>query len=140
MAKVASIIVQGAWCWLRTRNLAIQSILAESPSDLIPMPHMADSIRWMAHPSGNYTVASAWNTIRQRFLVVPWWKIAWGINNVPRCSFSFWLAAQFRLNTRDRLRSWGMLVDDSCCLCSSDNESHHHLFFECLFSLTVGKL
>lgn len=139
MAKVASIIVQGAWCWPRTRNLAIQSILAESPPDLIPMPHMADSVRWMAHPSGIYTAASAWNAIRQRFPVVPWWKIAWGTNHVPRWSFIFWLAAQFRLNTRDRLRSWGMLVDDSCCLCSSGIESHHHLFFECPFSLTVWK-
>lgn len=43
------------------------------------------------------------------------------------------VSAQSRLNTRDRLRSWGMQVSGNCCLCGNATESHAHLFFSCPF-------
>ncbi|XP_058217251.1 uncharacterized protein LOC131328308 [Rhododendron vialii] len=42
-----------------------------------------------------------------------------------------------KLNTRDRLLSWGMVVDGGCTFCNIGQESHHHLFFQCPLSVSV---
>lgn len=48
-------------------------------------------------------------------------------------SFYGWLF----FSTKDRLRSWGMQLDGICSLCNSEDESYHHLFFDCSFSTVV---
>lgn len=53
---------------------------------------------------------------------------------VPRYAFILWLAMKERLTTRDRLIQWGMNIPSGCVLCSSGEDSHSHLFFECEFS------
>lgn len=45
-----------------------------------------------------------------------------------------------KIYTRDRLRSWGLLVDDICCLCNTGVETHLHLFFECPISENVWQV
>lgn len=42
------------WVWPRLRNLAIQSIIAQSPPHILPVPEPEDSVVWLAHPSGLY--------------------------------------------------------------------------------------
>ncbi|XVF79274.1 hypothetical protein PTKIN_Ptkin14bG0208400 [Pterospermum kingtungense] len=42
-----------------------------------------------------------------------------------------------RLPTMDRLKKWGIAVDDVCCLCKEYVESRNHVFFECHFSKNI---
>ncbi|XP_058198487.1 uncharacterized protein LOC131314007 [Rhododendron vialii] len=132
-AKVASIVENGAWRWPRLRNHLIQTIVSHT-QNLVPHPEMVDSVIWVPHPSGIFTIKSAWEAIREKFPIQPRFKVIWGSHNVPRWSFILWLAALHRLSTKDRLRNWGMALDALCCLCQDEEESHHHLFFDCSYS------
>ncbi|KAG2308668.1 hypothetical protein Bca52824_028416 [Brassica carinata] len=42
--------------------------------------------------------------------------------------------------TRDRLRSWGLVIPEECLLCSHAAETSSHLFFECHFSTSVWRV
>ncbi|XP_074288221.1 uncharacterized protein LOC141613387 [Silene latifolia] len=54
--------------------------------------------------------------------------------NVPKWSFIFWAVQLKRLLTRDRMIQMGFGHDPSCLLCTTANESHDHLFYQCPFS------
>ncbi|KAI8532530.1 hypothetical protein RHMOL_Rhmol11G0220700 [Rhododendron molle] len=53
-----------------------------------------------------------------------WAKIVWFSHNVPRWAFIEWLAFWGRLSTKDRLRSWDLLGDTTCCFCDAQVWSH----------------
>lgn len=55
-------------------------------------------------------------------------------------AFIEWMIMQGRLPIKERLVTWGVSADDGCCLCSMDQESHDHLFFDRLFSSQVGSI
>ncbi|KAI8572964.1 hypothetical protein RHMOL_Rhmol01G0242100 [Rhododendron molle] len=90
--------------------------MAHTSPSLRPNPTTKDSVCWLPHPSGMFTVQSACNTIRKRYPAQPWHKIVWGGNTVPRWSFILWLAVLQILGTKDRLRSWGLQLDGICSL------------------------
>lgn len=48
-----------------------------------------------------------------------------------------WLATMGRLHTMDRLYRFGVVQNSTCVLCSSFEESHDHLFFECDFAKVI---
>jgi len=52
----------------------------------------------------------------------------------PKWIFAMYLAINRRLYTRDRLKKWGITNDILCLLCKEANETHQHLFFNCIFS------
>ncbi|XP_050238237.1 uncharacterized protein LOC126687724 [Mercurialis annua] len=62
---------------------------------------------------------------------VPWWKLIWSPGCVPRQSFIAWLAVRKKLKTRDKLKKWGCVEENSCVLCNEKSESIEHLFFNC---------
>ncbi|XP_024011401.1 uncharacterized protein LOC112086661 [Eutrema salsugineum] len=86
-----------------------------------------------------FSSKATWEQIRDHYPAVPWHRVLWFKENVPRWSFTTWLAFLARLPTKDRLRQWGLNVSAECVLCSRGNESHGHLFFDCQFSATVWK-
>lgn len=86
---------------------------------------------WLPSPTGVYDARSAWEAVRTKFPVQPWAKVVWFKKNAPRWAFILWLAAQGKLNTKDRLHKWGMTADEICPLRSREQETHKHLFFGC---------
>lgn len=92
---------------------------------------------WLPSPTGVYDARSAWEAVRTKFPVQPWAKVVWFKKNAPRWAFILWLAAQGKLNTKDRLHKWGMTADEICPLRSREQETHKHLFFGCSFSKDV---
>lgn len=103
----------------------------------MPKIDQDDSVLWVAHSSGSFSIKSAWEAIRVKHPSQNWYGVIWLGKHVPRWSFILWLAIQERLNTTDRLVSWGLNVDNGCKLCGSGNESHSHLFFECSYSTEI---
>ena len=75
---------------------------------------------------------NAYDYFRLRGDEVNWLRVVWDSWSMPRYNFILWLAALGKLRTKDRLQF--MSLDPLCLLCSQDNESHRHLFFECNWS------
>lgn len=63
--------------------------------------------------------------------------MVWGKYVVPGHGFIIWFAIQGRLATKQRLPSWGVVLDDLCCLCRDYPEIVEHLFFYYTFSSRV---
>ena len=55
----------------------------------------------------------------------------------PKHWFCLWLATKQKLKTREQLIKHGICTDDRCLLCSTNIETHDHLFFSCTFSSQV---
>nr|AAC78274.1 putative reverse transcriptase [Arabidopsis thaliana] len=69
-----------------------------------------------------------------------WHKAVWFTNQVPKHAFISWVTAWNRLHTRDRLRSWGLIVPAECVLCNLVDETRDHLFFACFKGSGFGVL
>ncbi|XP_058208159.1 uncharacterized protein LOC131321169 [Rhododendron vialii] len=95
-----------------------------------------DLVVWLPHPTG-YSVHSAWEAIRNELPIQQWHKVVWFSRNVPHWAFILWLAIQNKLSTKDRLFKWGMTVAVDYVFYDNGEESHHHLFFQCLMSSAV---
>ncbi|KAJ6737816.1 hypothetical protein OIU85_019837 [Salix viminalis] len=104
----------------------------------IPNHQMEDEVLWSATPSGKFTIASAWDMLRERRPVTNIHSILWHPLHIPRHSFILWLAAQCRLRTMDKM-DYLHLEDTRCKLCNHEEESHEHLFFQCRFSSQVWR-
>ena len=60
---------------------------------------------------------------------VQWATVVWEEWSLPRTRFILWLATLGRLCTRDRLSY--LPTETVCSLCSREDETHAHLFFNC---------
>lgn len=137
LAKVYSIIHEGEWQWPRQRNRAIMQIMGSTPLTLKPNSLVADSVIWIPTRHGMFSVNSALQAFRTPLSRVLWADIVWFKPRIPRWAFIMWLVCWGRLSTKDRILSWGLVVDPICVLCRGGTESHSHLFFECPFSALV---
>ncbi|XP_074289441.1 uncharacterized protein LOC141614593 [Silene latifolia] len=61
----------------------------------------------------------------------PWMNQRWLL---PKHSFRSWLIVQQRLLTQDRLMRMNIVNHNCCYLCGLQEESHDHLFFDCVYS------
>lgn len=89
------------------------------------------------HYVPKFSTRATWNRTRVASHPVPWHKLIWFKEEIPRCSFIAWQAILGRLPTRDRLASWGLTVPLSCVLRSSGIESHDHIFFQCPYAVAI---
>nr|GEZ40144.1 hypothetical protein [Tanacetum cinerariifolium] len=97
--------------------------------------------------SGNvmdFSVAKAWEAIRDHGNQVEWYRIVWFSHNIPRHAFHMWLVMRNGLKTHDKMRQWdvgpnGDPTNLRCPLCDGQPDSHPHLFFKCTFSAKVWR-
>ena len=82
-----------------------------------------------------FSSMQTWQQIRVTHPTVPWSKIVWFPQAIPRFSFITWLALKDRLSTGARSRAWGCF--QPCLLCGEPDETRDHLFFACPYSFTV---
>ncbi|KAB5516066.1 hypothetical protein DKX38_026714 [Salix brachista] len=115
-AKLADIIEEGRWSFPQVQILS-QTLC--STVHFQPNPLEDDTVLWHPSSSGKFSIASAWEYLRDRR---PTTK----------------LHPQGRLSTLDRLHY--LEEDKTCRLCSQEPESHNHLFFMCRFSSQVWKI
>ena len=84
--------------------------------------------------SKSFSSRVTWERIRNPSPPVHWHSTVWFKEEIPRCSFITWTAFLGRLPTRDRLISWGLVVQPGCVLCANADESISHLLFQCPFA------
>lgn len=62
-------------------------------------------------------------------LRMSWTSVVWFSGRVLKWAFICWLCFLEKLETKDRLSTWGIKVDANCVLCAQAPESHQNLFF-----------
>nr|XP_043625579.1 uncharacterized protein LOC122597004 [Erigeron canadensis] len=141
-ASIADIISNGVWLW------------PDAWYDLFPVlinipvlqlePNKQDTLVWKGvdHSECTYSSSIAWDLIHSKEQLVPWYKLIWNAQCIPRHAFNMWLIMRNKLLTQDVILSWvpprRKTMDMMCCsLCTADFDSHSHLFFECSFSTQV---
>lgn len=93
--------------------------------------------KWKWSPSQKLSMHSVlWNTIPPPS-PVPWAKVVWSRNLLPRYVFILWIAFWERLLTLQKLAQWGIVDSNLCHLCHRHMESQAHLFFHCSYSRKV---
>ncbi|KAJ6983823.1 hypothetical protein NC653_026591 [Populus alba x Populus x berolinensis] len=102
-----------------------------------PKPWLEDTYMWKGHSSGKFSIASAWELLRDKRPLNNLHKLLWFSGHIPRQSFILWLAGIGRLRTMDRLQTVGIIRNATCILCSCHIETHDHLFFACPITKTV---
>ncbi|KAK3189461.1 hypothetical protein Dsin_029022 [Dipteronia sinensis] len=102
-----------------------------------PNSNVNDRARWLPSSNGTYSASSALASLRTLHSFVPWFKLVWFAQNIPRMSFILWVAIRGMLSTRDCIHKYDLLVVTTCVLCNTHPESHAHLFFQCLFSRAI---
>ncbi|XP_020881656.1 uncharacterized protein LOC110228440 [Arabidopsis lyrata subsp. lyrata] len=133
--------LRGRSWWIsssRSRNPVITLLrnLLPSPENMVDC-EQDDTYLWKPDqnaPSNRFSTAKTWLALNPISPIIPWHKSVWFKDRIPKHAFICWVVAWNRLPTRDRLRSWNMVVPSACVLCSSHDESRDHLFFRCAFS------
>ena len=110
------------------------SFLKDIESKPIQM-HRRDDWVWMADPSGQYSVQSAYNMLRGEAIVgIQDWAFEelWKLKVPTKILVFAWRLLKERLPTKRNLYRRQVEVNDrSCPLCSSMEEDVGHLFFHC---------
>lgn len=77
------------------------------------------------------------NALRHVGETVPWAKIVWYTNNIPKHSFITWMAMRKALKTLYKLEEWGLRNSSVCVLCNTEQEDVEHLFLGCYFARAI---
>ena len=117
-----------SWSWKKLMKLRAKAVELVKWRD--------GEARWEF--SGNrYKAAEVWREIRPKMEKVSCHRLIWAKFVVPKHAFISWLAVLNRLSTKDRIKAWGMEVDDKCVMCRNAEETRDHVFFGCEFSRKI---
>jgi mannosylglycoprotein endo-beta-mannosidase len=133
-ARVSAIIKDGQW------NFPMATFTLQTSWHSImfnPQPWLEDTYMWKGHSSGIFSIASAWELLRDKRPINTMHQLLWFTGHIPRQSFILWLAGIGRLRTMDRLQTAGIIMNATCILCGLHIETHEHLFFACPTTKTV---
>ncbi|CAN1841986.1 LINE-1 retrotransposable element ORF2 protein [Linum perenne] len=122
-----------AWFWkqlLKARDIIFPHITQK----------LDGSYLWNGSPLPKFSVIKIWEAIRPKSNEVFWCNFIWQKPSIPSHSFINWLLVNDKIVTKDKLASWGVVVDLSCLLCSSGLDTRNHLFCECSYIKQVRQL
>ena len=100
---------------------------------------LKDGVECWKFEGNYYRTAVVWDSIRPRKEKVVWHKLLWAPFVLPKHAVIAWMVIQNRLPTLDRLKKWGLVMDETCVLCHHEAETREHLFFQCSFAVEIWK-
>ncbi|KAJ8423194.1 hypothetical protein Cgig2_023385 [Carnegiea gigantea] len=87
---------------------------------------------------GEYSVHSGYAWCINELEKPKWARLTWGRLNIPRHAFTSWLLMKQRLPVRSRLAKYTG-IPALCQTCQMEDESHEHLFYNCIGIIDVWK-
>jgi hypothetical protein len=90
-----------------------------------------DEMIWQFNSSGVYSSQFFYDVMNFRGVIPFFTSAVCKLRVPPRMHFFLWLVSKNKLVTRDNLEKRRRVDDKSCLFCSED-ESTHHLFFDCV--------
>ncbi|MFS7899786.1 putative RNA-directed DNA polymerase [Helianthus anomalus] len=135
-SKVADLVSNGAWKWPHDWQVRFPNIFN---SQVVAVSNEEDKVMWKTNEGKliRFSVGDVWADIREVGGPVPWFRIVWFSQNVPRHAFILWLAIKRSLKTHDVLSAWLDVSNMKCALCKTMPDSHDHLFFDCPYAKEV---
>nr|GEV93513.1 hypothetical protein [Tanacetum cinerariifolium] len=103
--------------------------------DNIVLDDKLDEMVWKSK-KGKMTQFSdkqAYDDLRNHKEEVPWNRLVWFFQNIPKRAFVLWMTIQNKLTTEDKIKKRGSFDMMICPLCQQDMDSHQHLFFQCAY-------
>ncbi|KAF3498813.1 hypothetical protein DY000_02056790, partial [Brassica cretica] len=111
------------------RTACIADVLEES---------VEDSVLWKSNDKTYgkvFSVSSTLEMVRVRREHVPWHRLLWFAQGIPRFAFIVWLAIRDRLSTGVKMRAWDHV--QGCLFCGEQEETRDHLYFVCPYTYTL---
>ncbi|KAL9232802.1 hypothetical protein vseg_007867 [Gypsophila vaccaria] len=90
---------------------------------------------WGRDPNA-FSSTRCFDWLRGEGQTLAWTKAIWNHWVLPKHQIIGWLVARKALQTADRMLRHGLDVDSTCPLCEEE-ETVHHLFFDCLYSRQI---
>ncbi|CAA7055335.1 unnamed protein product [Microthlaspi erraticum] len=141
MATVNQACRGSSWLLSRGRHPILKLLRDCLPLDLpSSLSNELDVYLWKnseSDPPGDFSSSKTWTYLHPAGPSLPWTKPLWFQERVPKHTFIMWIVMRDRLITRDKLRSWGLNVPQSCLLCDSQPETKNHLLFDCNYAKEV---
>ena len=108
-----------------------------------PIPLLAlernDKLLWLEHHFGDFSIASAWNFMRDKSPLVHWDSFVWDRSIIPRHAFLLWLITLNRLPTQVLLLGHSRIDQGLCAFCNLRPDSIEHLFFGCRITGSLAR-
>ncbi|XP_019435225.1 PREDICTED: uncharacterized protein LOC109341721 [Lupinus angustifolius] len=137
LARILDFIHHSAWIipsWLPRINPQVCQNILRTP---IPATHLPDKLAWMHTNDGILSSKEAYNFTKSPQQLDIMCSDLWSSSIPPSRSFVAWRLHQNRMPTDENLKLRGMSMPSMCTLCSSSEESSHHLFFNCEFAKLI---
>ncbi|GAB2268954.1 hypothetical protein Dimus_038743 [Dionaea muscipula] len=84
---------------------------------------------------GRLQTCTVYEMLKQEGIQKAWGNVVWYKHVDPKLSFVVWQAILVRLCTQDRFR--GNIENQSSPFCTTEEQSTHHLFFRCRYTVQV---
>ncbi|KAK3218488.1 hypothetical protein Dsin_012458 [Dipteronia sinensis] len=91
--QVNAIILGDSWSWPAAMSIDLVEIRSRMPS-YNPNSDIEDSILWLHSSNGIYSASSSLASLRAPHPLIPWFKLVWFPQNIPRMSFILWMAVR----------------------------------------------
>lgn len=109
-ARVCDVLRDGEWRFRNCRDQRIRGIvgaITAFPLSLAPASSDVATWKWGEDDyKERFAATETWQQLRGRKEEVPWSKLIWFPQGVPRYAFITWLAIKNRLATGHRTRQW----------------------------------
>ena len=99
---------------------------------------MQNGVEKWKYPSNRYHVAQVWKEIRIKKTRVNRHRLIWASFVMPKHTLIAWMTITNRLPTKDRLKSWGLEMDDTCVLCKQEGKLEIICFLDAIFHKKFG--
>lgn len=116
-SKLSKFIVNGECNFSRPTLNNLQRVVQDLPSI-----GTTDYVVWGVKNDSIFTCAKSKEAIKDRGERVNWSTVVWGKGYIPKLAIILWLAFKKRLLTKSRLKGWGYIQDDTCCICNNVSE------------------
>lgn len=131
---VKELIHEGRWDMDKIKELLTEEIGAHIQKNisLIEESEKWDKPWWMLNATGNFTVASAWEIMRQTKVKQDCYQYIWSKGISFKMSFLIWRIWKQRLPVDEIIARMGIAMVSKCRCCTQPNqETIEHLFINC---------
>ncbi|XP_055814563.1 uncharacterized protein LOC129884258 [Solanum dulcamara] len=129
--NVNEMIVQGRWNREKLREVLAKDIVDHIIDNITIPKEERDFDRpwWILDTSGEFTIKSTWDFIRQRGPKLDIYRFMW-IKGMPfKISFFMWRCWKYKIPTDDVLKKMNFILVSKCwCCINPREETIHHIF------------
>ncbi|XP_026411038.1 uncharacterized protein LOC113306300 [Papaver somniferum] len=131
--KVSDFILDGEWI-LPTELLEMIGV-----NELRVLNGDRDRRIWTGTVTGDFTISSEVEVIRQKFHQIHWTKQVWDNSFHPSISCNLWKLARNITATDDNMKKRKFNIASRCILCKNEEETREHILWYCNFSEIIWK-